>query len=146
MKSLTKAGLGLLLIMGSAGVYAADGGRIAITTGTQKGAVALSTDIVSDGRAVAVGVIIKIPGLEAAKVDLSSCVASLPKSHQGSCAVKGDELRIGFFSMTTTALPAGLVPVGNVKIYGNVGTPVVQMAEISDANAAVISSASEVTK
>jgi hypothetical protein len=130
----------------AAGASAADGGRVLITNGAQKGAAAFSVDVVSDGRAVAVGVIVKIPGLEKAKVDLSSCVAALPKTHQGSCAVKGDELRIGFFSMTNATLPAGVAPVGTVKVFGSVGTPVVTMTEISDANAEVISSASELTK
>jgi len=146
MTSLIKSSLCAVTFLLAGSAYAADGGRVAITTGAQKGAVALSADVISDGRAVAVGVVVTIPGLSAAKVDLSSCVASLPKSHTGSCGVKGDELRIGFFSMTNATLPAGLVAIGNVKIYGQVGTPVVTMSEISDSNAQVISSASEITE
>lgn len=146
MNLINKLVSGLAFAAVASGAFAADGGRVLVTTGAQKGAIALSADVVSDGRAVAVGIVLTIPGLEKARVDLSSCVAALPKTHQGSCAVKGDELRIGFFSMTNAKLPAGVAPIGSVKIFGAVGTPVVTMTEISDANAEVISAASEIIK
>ena len=147
MNSFAKLVLGALALVGTTTAFAdATSTRVLITTGAQKGAMALSADIVSDGRAVAVGVIVTMPGLEKARVDLSNCVAALPKTHQGSCAVKGDELRIGFFSSTNAVLPAGVVSVGSVKVFCKVGAPVIRMAEISDSNAEVISTASEVTK
>lgn len=98
-------------------------------------------DFVTEGNAVAFQFNITLPkGVDASKVDLSSCVADLPKTHAGQCNVAKGQIIGMVYNETTTAFPAGVVPVGKIRINGmtkHARAGGVQIAQflVSDSNA-----------
>lgn len=111
--------------------------ELLVTSAGKGGAQAIAVDYVSSGQAVAFDFRIQVPGGEKAKVDLSGCMAGLPKSHTGQCSfVNG--MVIGFaYNDTNEALPAGVFKVGTVRVSSTVaGKPEVVhfLAADRDAN------------
>ncbi len=88
-----------------------------LVTESAKGASrAVGLDYVSSGNAVAFDFRIAVPGGESARVDLSKCMADLPKSHVGQCSfVKG--MVVGLvYNDSNLPLPKGTLRVGSISI------------------------------
>lgn len=77
----------------------------------------ISIDVATQGETVAIQFNIELPkGVDASQVNLSRCMADLPKTHQGECSVaKGQIIGIAY-NDDGIALPAGLVSIGKVEI------------------------------
>jgi len=102
---------GLLLLSGGA---MAD--QLLVTESAKGASRAVGIDYVSSGSAVAFDFRIAIPGGESARVDLSKCVADLPKSHSGQCSfVKGEVIGV-VYNDSNLALPKGALRVGSISI------------------------------
>lgn len=122
---------GVLLATGS--VASAD--ELLMTSSAAGRAQAISVDYVSSGSAVAFDFKIAVPGGEKAKVDLSKCMADLPKSHVGQCSfVKGVVIGIAY-NDSNAPLPAGVFKVGTIGIQGASGKPEVSYFFAGDKDA-----------
>lgn len=89
---------------------------IALTAATSKGGSATSIDLVSDGTAAMLQFRINVGAAADSQVDLSACVASLPKSHRGECSIsKGVVLGL-IYNDEGVALPAGVVTIGKIGV------------------------------
>lgn len=73
-------------------------------------------DYVSNGDAVSFMFRIDVPGGANAKVDLKSCVSSLPKSHAGQCSFANGQIIGLVYSDTNERLPKGIISVGKVSV------------------------------
>jgi hypothetical protein len=97
-----------------AGPAAAD--QLVFSAEKAGGARVAALDYVSEGTATAFEFRINVPGGDAASVDLSRCVSSLPKSHVGQCSfVKGQIIGI-VYSDTNELLPKGVLPIGQISV------------------------------
>lgn len=124
--------VGALLAVGSA----AQADELLVTSSAAGRAQAVGVDYVSSGSAVAFDFKIAVPGGEKAKVDLSKCMADLPKTHVGQCSfVKGMVIGLAY-SDSNAPLPAGVFKVGSIGIQGASGKPEVSyfLAADKDAN------------
>lgn len=103
-----------------------------------------SMDYVSDGTAVGLQIRVKVEGLAKGGLDLSNCLADLPKSHLGSCKVTQDgDVLVLVYSATNQPLPQGLVSIGRVVAKGKTqGKLVVSEFLVADKNANPISASS----
>lgn len=77
-------------------------------------------DYVSDGDAVSFLFRIDVPGGTAARVNLKSCVASLPKSHAGQCNFSNGQIIGLVYSDTNERLPKGIISVGQISTVSDV--------------------------
>jgi hypothetical protein len=103
-----------------------------------------SLDYISDGTAVGLQIRVKVEGLSKGGLDVSNCLADLPKSHIGSCKVTdaGDVLVL-VYSATNAPLPQGMVSIGKVIAKGkSQGKLVVSEFLVADKNANPISATS----
>lgn len=105
---------------------AASADQLLVTESAKGSSRAVGVDYVSSGDAVAFDFKIAIPGGEKARVDLTKCVADLPKSHTGQCSfVKG--MVVGLvYNDNNLALPKGTLSVGSITV----STPSADKAEV----------------
>ncbi len=99
--------------------FASNADELLVTSGAAKAKVGhtYAIDFMSSGEAVALQFNIKIPkGVRDSQIDLSACVADLPKSHAGQCKVAKGHIVGLVYSDTNEALPAGLVSVGRISM------------------------------
>lgn len=131
----------LCAISGS-GLVAAN--ELALTSDNSKrSGTSHSLDFFSKGDGVALEVRIDVPGGEMARVDLSNCGKSLPKSHVVSCVFNGKEVVILAYSMENARLPAGIIDLGSFSVSGGLakggaGSPVVSKFIVGSADGAEI--------
>lgn len=119
IKKLAISVTSLLLLASASGAFAAE--ELIITTSSAKTAASqtFAVDIMTEGSAAAIQFNVALPkGIEASQVDLSQCMADLPKTHRGECNVaKGQVIGIAYNDEGVT-LPSGLVSIGKIRING----------------------------
>lgn len=124
------------LLLGMSSVASSE--ELIVTAGTAKKGGSIALDLVSDGSAVAFQFNIPLPkGIEASQVDLSRCVADLPKTHSGQCNVAKGQIIGLVYNDQNVALPKGVVPVGQIGLKGNLSRADLKVAyfEVNDASA-----------
>ena len=107
---------GLLAGLGAGDLLAAN---YLIVAAEKSAGNTFSVDAMLDGQAVGLQFRIKINGAsEKTAINLGSCLKALPKSHQGGCGISADKSVVTglVYSMTNTPLPAGVLPLGTVKV------------------------------
>lgn len=96
--------------------------ELVVTTNTMTKAkmAEFALDVMTEGSAAAIQFNIALPkGVKASQVDLSKCMADLPKTHQGECSVaRGQIVGIAYNDEGVT-LPAGMVSIGKIQIAGS---------------------------
>lgn len=108
-----------LMMFVANGAFAAE--ELVLTTNAaakgKAGAIAL--DIMTEGNAAAIQFNIALPkGISPEQVDLSQCMADLPKTHRGECNVaKGQIIGVAYNDEGVT-LPEGLVSIGKIHLKG----------------------------
>lgn len=113
MKAVNTLLMSLAMLAGSTYAVADD----LLVTSAKAGAItSVALDVATGGESVALEMNITIPA--GAKVDLTSCVAQLPKSHGGVCNYVNGKVILLVFSDSNEPLPAGVVSIGTVKIVG----------------------------
>jgi hypothetical protein len=131
------------LALGASQAYAAgEAGQVWLTEAKMKGSNAIALDLETDGRVAAFQFFINVPGVSESEVDLSSCLSSLPKSHQGGCVFKDGQVRLGAFSTSLSTLPAGMTKIGTIRIKSGKGLGPIHTSdvELSDKDAKVLPS------
>ena len=107
---------GILFAAASASCHADE---LMLTPSQEKGRTSqqYAIDFVTAGEAVAFQFNIILPkGVDAKQVNLESCLAELPKSHNGQCSVSNGKI-IGLVANdTNTPFEAGIIPVGKISI------------------------------
>ena len=118
-KVFSLVGAGLMFAVANHAI-AAD--ELVVASIAKAGKSVVSLDILTEGSAVAIQFNIDLPkGIDASQVDLSNCMADLPKTHKGQCNVaKGQIIGIAY-NDDGVALPAGLVSIGHVAINTKFG-------------------------
>lgn len=110
IKSLVAAGL-----VGVACNVAAQQNVIVTSDASKGGRNFVSLDLANEGETGAFSFVIDLPA-DARNIDTKSCLAELPKTHQGECrVVKGNRLAVIAFSLQNAPLAAGVVPLGSVS-------------------------------
>lgn len=94
----------------------ASANEFVVTSAKARGSQAIGLDFVNEGEATALQLRFNLN--KDAKVDLSKCVAALPATHSGQCAVSGDILTVLVYSDENALLPTGLVSIGSVSMSG----------------------------
>lgn len=96
--------------------------EVLLTKSDSKSVGSIALDIVSDGSATAFDFVIPLASSDARKVspkqiDLSNCVAELPKTHTGACAyrAKTNDIAVFVYSPTNALLPEGIIGVGRIS-------------------------------
>lgn len=112
----TKIHMCAALMLSAGMVSVANADELILTQEKKGGSFAIALDYVSDGKSAAFDFRIDIPGGEAAKVDLSKCAVSLPKSHAGACNfAKGQVIGI-VYNDTNEPFPAGVHKLGVIYV------------------------------
>jgi hypothetical protein len=108
------------LLFGASSMVSAE--ELVVTAGAaKKGGSTIALDLVTEGSTVAFQFNIPLPkGIEASQVDLSRCVADLPKTHSGQCNVAKGQIIGLVYNDQNVALPKGIVSVGQIGLKGNI--------------------------
>lgn len=128
----------IILTASSLFCFAASADEVLVSSEVAKGVEVVGIDYVSTNKAVAFDFQIEIPGGEAAKVDLSRCVADLPKSHTGQCSFAKGKVIVMVYNDSNVALPEGVLKVGSVSIRGASGQARMSQFTAVDATAATV--------
>lgn len=91
---------------------------------TSSGMQTIALDIVSDGDATAFDFAIPLPantartGISPKRIDLSGCLADLPKTHTGGCAYrsKKNDIAVFVYSPSNALLPKGVIGLGMITV------------------------------
>lgn len=106
-------------------VFAFAGASVAsdvlLTQSDSKKAGVVALDVVSDGNASAFNFVIPL-GIDGSRkvnpkqIDLTKCLAELPKTHVGGCAyrAKKNDIAIFVYSPSNDLLPKGIVGLGTI--------------------------------
>lgn len=109
-----------IIALCAASVSVAHADQLVFSAEKSGGARVAAIDYVSNGTAVAFQFKINVPGASEASINLKSCVAALPKSHAGQCAVVKDGIIGMVFSDTNELLPKGVISVGSISVQSKV--------------------------
>jgi hypothetical protein len=113
-KSYRKIVVGSALLFGVAATQADD---LIVTHGLAKGGAVASIDLSTSGSASAFEFQLQVPkGVKS--VDVSKCVAEIPKSHEAKCVLRDGIIHGMVYSLANERLPAGVISVGQVKMVG----------------------------
>lgn len=113
-KSIVFSVVGALLF-GASSMASAD--ELLVTAGTAKKGGNIALDIMTEGSTVAFQFNILLPkGVDGSQVDLSRCVADLPKTHSGQCNVANGQIIGLVYNDQNVALPQGMVSIGQIGI------------------------------
>ena len=97
--------------------YKASAEELIVTSVAKAKGSVFSVDVVTDGAAVALQFNIRLPkGVSPDQVDLTKCVADLPKSHSGQCAVAKGQIIGLVYNDQNVPLPAGVVSIGKIGL------------------------------
>lgn len=110
MKVITQV-LAISLIM----VGSASSNDLIVTVEKAASGQGVALDFSSDGTASALQMRFKVGDAKKANVDLSKCVAGLPKSHSGECRFDKGVLTVLVYSDTNATLPNGVVSIGTIS-------------------------------
>jgi hypothetical protein len=124
MKLITTAVLGLVL---SASAFSDE---LLVSAAKAKSSEALAFDYVSEGSAVAFDFKVKVDATDASQIDLSKCVAGLPKSHTGQCSFAKGMVIVMVYNDTNEALPKGVLNIGSVSVRGGSASSVVSFTAV----------------
>lgn len=138
-----------LAMLVSPSIEAAD---LLVTQGgdaSKSGRVSVALDIASDGEVSGFQFILRSgEEMKLGSVDLSKCLADLPKGFDGQCRQNKDG--IYFFAMATgkDTLPAGVVSLGSLSLPGSEAKSefVVDQLQMINADAQIISSSNQVVR
>lgn len=125
--------------------------ELIVTSVAKAAGSAFSVDVATDGAAVALQFNIDLPkGVKADQVDLSRCVADLPKTHQGQCSVAKGQIIGIVYNDQNVALPSGVVPIGRIAINNSVVSKRAKLTvayfEVNDASAKELVATSRVVQ
>lgn len=105
------------LLCGMSSMAIAD--ELVVTAGAAKKGGSVALDLVTEGATVAFQFNLQLPkGVDASQVDLSRCVADLPKSHSGQCNVAKGQIIGLVYNDQNIALPKGIVSIGQIGLKG----------------------------
>jgi hypothetical protein len=108
-----------------------------LTTGEGKSGTVTSIDLVSDGTATMLQFNIAT-GSDAKSVDLTNCIASLPKSHKGECSINSNGEVLGLvYNDEGVSLPKGVINIGKLSVRGSASFTVTQFLAADKTNAHV---------
>jgi hypothetical protein len=89
---------------------------IAVQERSKGGNVAVTLDVAVTGRESGFDIKIETDASSIKEVDLSQCVASLPKDRTGGCGFKDGVVIIGVYSPNGDTIPAGIISVGRIVV------------------------------
>lgn len=98
-------------------------------TSAKSGQRSVSIDIVSDGNVSGFNFFVRTGQLKLGSVDLSACVEALPKNFDGECRQGLEGVYFYALAKGREALPAGLNPVGKLRLPA--GVEVVGIEELA---------------
>jgi hypothetical protein len=110
----------------------ASASEVIVTGGLSKSASSFSVDVSSSGDVASFNFRLFVPGADVSRIDLSKCVADLPKNWRGSCAVAKDAVYLIANSEDGKALPSGLHSVGTIRLPGGLAKAQVEAGLIVD--------------
>ena len=115
MKVMKK--VGLLSAMLAAFVGSASAAEIVVTAGSMEksGASRVALDIVTDGNVSGFNFFVRTGEVKGA-INLSACVADLPKGFSGSCQAAKDGVYVFAMADAKAVLPAGVTAVGSITL------------------------------
>lgn len=90
---------------------------IAVPAAT-KGAAVMSLDFVAGGDAAGFQFTIDVGVDNQKQVNLTKCVANIPKTRAGSCGFKDGKIIGVVYSPDGSAIPAGVINVGSIAVTG----------------------------
>lgn len=97
--------------------------EVVATAGMEKSRGHVSLDIVSDGNAsgfqFSIPITANVRNFDKS-LDLSGCLADLPKTHTGKCVYrpKKNDILVIVYSLDNALLPEGVVGVGSIRAPG----------------------------
>lgn len=117
MKSFGK--VGLLAVILTASVGSAIGAEVLVTAGgaEKSGSSRVALDIVTEGNVSGFNFFVRTGELKGA-INVSNCVADLPKGFSGSCQAAKDGVYVFAMADLKTVLPAGVTAVGSITLPG----------------------------
>ncbi len=137
-----------LLMFGAAQLSHAE--ELLVTSVAKAKGSVFSVDVMTEGAAVALQFNIALPkGVLPEQVDLSKCVADLPKSHKGQCSVAKGQIIGIVYNDQNVALPAGVVSIGKIGLNNGAAKSAklsVAYFEVNDASARELPVSSRVSQ
>lgn len=108
--------IALLAGFAQAGFAAND---IVLTAANSRAGTAASLDLVTDGNVVMMQARVEVGNKVAAEnVDLSACVAGLPKTHRGECHFTNGQVLVLVYNDEQKSMPAGVLNIGKITVRG----------------------------
>jgi hypothetical protein len=98
---------------------AASANDLVLTSAAGKAGSITSIDLSSSGTATMLQFNIDVGAADAKALDLSACLAALPKTHKGECTFNGTEVVGLVYNDEGVALPKGVVNIGRITVNGN---------------------------
>lgn len=95
---------------------------IAVQEQAKGGGVVLSLDVAVTGQESGFDIKIETDAASIKEVDLSQCVANLPKDRTGGCGFKDGVVILGVYSPNGDTIPAGIVSVGRILVKSGKGS------------------------
>lgn len=117
---------------------------------SKSGRVSFSIDLASSGDVSGFNFILRTNAeLKRGSVDVSKCVADLPKAFAGECRVNKDGIYFFAMSNDKSVLPSGVISVGKVSMPAELtskGALSIDMLEMIDASGEIITSNAELAQ
>lgn len=115
MKGIGKIGLLAVMLAGSVG--SAFGAEVLVTAGgaEKSGVSRVALDIVTEGNVSGFNFFVRTGELKGA-VNVSNCVADLPKGFSGSCQAAKDGVYVFAMADGKAVLPSGVTAVGSIAL------------------------------
>lgn len=116
---------------------------------SKAGRLSVSLDLASDGDVTGFQFILRSSEqMKLGAVDVSKCLADLPKGFSGGCQQNADGIYVSAMSADGSALPDGVISIGSLRLPGQIakGALTVDQLEMIGANAEVLSSSDQVVR
>lgn len=135
---MTNKSIVIAAVVGFALSFSAGAAELLVTKAASQskaGGTRVALDLVTDGDVSGFNFFLRTGDLGAGKVDLSGCVAELPKSFSGECRVAKEGVYVFAMANARTTLPAGVSAIGSVVLPSSVAKSVsyaIEELEIAD--------------
>lgn len=116
---------------------------------SKAGGTRVALDLVTDGDVSGFNFFLRTGDLGAGKVDLSGCVAELPKSFGGECRASKDGVYVFAMANARTTLPAGVTAIGSVVLPSSLAKSssyAIEELEIADVDGKSIEKSAQVVQ
>lgn len=116
---------------------------------SKSGRLSISLDLASDGDVTGFQFILRSSEqMKPGSVDVSKCLADLPKGFTGGCQQNVDGIYVSAMSADASALASGVVSVGSLSVPAELakGALTVDQLEMIGPNAEVLSSSDQVVR